>query len=124
MLQHNPSSMPAWLVHTVRVHFRPDISGQSLAKGHNRSPRERAISAARWMAGSLTIRKPTASQASLLFGVCPALIRDELRRLPATTTSQSPIETTWAGMSAAERDGFVRSHLLEVWDVVDRVTAH
>ena len=121
-MQHFAFNTHAQFAHAVRVHFRPEISGQSLAKGHNRSPRERAISAARWMAGSLIISKPTASQASLIFGVCPALIRDELRQL-ATTTPLSPIEAIWAGMSAAERDGFVRKHRSEMWTVFDRVTA-
>ena len=30
---------------------------------------------------------------------------------------------TWAGLSTAERDHFVRDHLHEVWNSVDRVTA-
>ena len=35
----------------------------------------------------------------------------------------SPIDSIWASMSDGERDAFVRHHLLQVWDVVDRLTA-
>ena len=121
MLQNRLPSMPAHLVHTIRVNFQPEISGQSLAKGH-RSPRELAVLAARWLAGALVV-KPTVSQASMLFGVCPALIRDELRWRGATLTAKPPIETIWADMSAAERDGFESKHQSEMWAVFNRVTA-
>jgi hypothetical protein len=121
MLQHVLLSTSNPTAHARRVRLTRVTTSQSLAKG-NRSPRELAFLAANWLAGSLTIREPTVSLASLMFSVCPALIRDELRKLEATTVAPSPIETIWAGMSAAERDHFVRDHLLEVWDVVDRIT--
>jgi hypothetical protein len=75
------------------------------------------------MLGALTITRPTAKQAANLVGACEASIREARRKFEATTIPSSPIETLWAGMSAAERDGFVREHLPEMWTVFDRVTA-
>jgi len=56
------------------------------------------------------------ARAAQLFGACVALVRAEAR-----TFAPSPIELIWAGMSDAERDNFVHSHLLDVWDSVDRI---
>ena len=60
------------------------------------------------------------ARAAQLFGACEALLRAEARK--SDTFAPSPIELIWAGMSDAERDDFVHSHRLEVWDSVDRIT--
>ena len=122
MLQLTPTPTTA----TARLKVpRPHmtIGGQSLAKTPNRGPRARAYQAARWVVGSLTIAKPTVALAALVFGVCEALVREEIRELEATTYAPPPIDSVWANMSAAERDAFVDARLNDLWVRFDRITA-
>jgi hypothetical protein len=70
-------------VRPKRLRRHRTISGQTLAKTRSLEPRERADQAARWVVGSLTIAKPTVALAALVFGVCEALVREEIRELEA-----------------------------------------
>jgi hypothetical protein len=124
MLQRSPYT-PSAGQRQPRRHFT--ISGQSVAKA-SWDPRGRAYRAASWILGDLTIEKPTLRQAADLFGACEAIIRRERQKIETTTAPPPafrarPIDDLWAGMSADDRDQFVRGHLLGVWDAIERVTA-
>jgi hypothetical protein len=98
------------------------VSGQSIAKGLARNQHSRAHLAALWILGALTIQKPTARQASGLFGACEALIRKARQELETTTVAVSPLAAAWHAASPAEREGFARAHLADLWDLIDRLT--
>jgi hypothetical protein len=120
MLERSPSTITPASDQRPRRHIV--LTGQSIAKDHARCPRERAGLAAAWVAGILTIRPPTIPLASSVFGVCQELIREELRQLRETTEPASLLDPAWAAASPGERDAFVRGHLVELWDRIDRIT--
>ena len=57
-----------------------------------------------------------------MFGVCEALVRDELRWLESSTVAAPAINDLWADLSDHERDAFVREYLADLWDRIDSVT--
>jgi hypothetical protein len=98
------------------------VSGQTIAKS-DWGPRQRADLAARWKLG-MTQVDPTTKLAATVFGVSVPLVNEAIEDLEARGVKAiSPIDSIWASMSDGERDAFVRHHLLQVWDVVDRLTA-
>ena len=106
-------------VHQARI-----ISGQAIARS-KWEPRERAWYAAKWKLGKVRV-DPTLKLAADVFGVSlPYVVEavDALKAQPGNVAPTMPINSIWANSSAAERDAFVRSHLIEVWDTVEYVTA-
>ena len=97
------------------------LSGQWVAK-RPRDPHSRAQLGALWILGALTIKKPTAKQASDLFGACEASISKERRSIEANTVAVSPLEAAWLAASPAEREAFARAHPADLWDLIDRIT--
>jgi hypothetical protein len=99
------------------------ISGQSISKA-NWPTWQRAVLAARWQLGLITV-KPGTKLASTVFGVSQPLVRGAVAKLgPTINGSKVPaIDREWDRMSDGERFAFVGAHLSEVWSYVDRVTA-
>jgi hypothetical protein len=98
------------------------ITGQSISKS-SWNPRRRADLAARWKLGAVQV-DPTTKLAAMVFGVSVPLVNEAIGDLEARGVKTiSPIDSLWTGMTDRERDTLVRRHLLQVWDVVDRVTA-
>jgi hypothetical protein len=121
MLERSPQSLSATIVQHKCPRRRPRISGQSLAKT-KREPHELGHLAAHWVAGALIIDPPTIVQAVKIFSVSPALIHRALDDLEGTTIAQPEIDAIWSEMCDEEREDFVRTHLGEVWRLVDIVT--
>jgi hypothetical protein len=114
MLQITPAS-------SVRPPQRPPhsfISAQSIAKA-SRSKSERAFLAARWIAGSLSIQKPTAILAGLVFGVSPTATKSALKIFNFKTASA--IEAAWGETLYLEREAFIRDHANEILALLDRI---
>jgi hypothetical protein len=94
----------------------------TVAKARHYQTHGRADLAARWLTGTLTI-KPTRSLAAHIFNVYSPQIQAALDELEATTVAPAPIDSVWNGMAPADKAGFGRNHLPEIWTQVDLVTA-
>ena len=105
---------------------RNTIGGQAIAKSQL-APRLRAYYAARWKLGVLDV-EPTTKLAASAFRVSGPLVDAAIADLePAVAERKNDapvamITELWAHLTETERDLFVRSNLLPVWDSVDRVT--
>jgi hypothetical protein len=98
------------------------VSGQSLSKTKHQ-PHELGNLAARWVLGALVIDPPIIALATKIFSVSPALVRQAVNNIEATTVAQPDIDMTWSEMDDGARGNFIRSHLAEVWRLVDQITA-
>lgn len=97
------------------------LTAQNLAKAA-RSPRERALLAALWIRGGLTIAEPTVMLAARVFDVGPSTLHDAIDNL-ADTAITSAQDASWAAMTPTERADFCLTHLTEVWTALEMATA-
>jgi hypothetical protein len=103
------------------------ITGQSIAKA-DRGPRARAYLAAGWRLGTVKV-EPSIKLAAEVFGCSEQLVRKAVADQQedalddAVTTALDPVDSWWSGLSSADRDSFVRAHLLSIWDAIERVTS-
>lgn len=113
---------------TRRLHPTPKqapltvITALNAAKAH-RSPQERATAAACYVRGSLLVVEPTAALAARTFSTSQSAVCRALSELDAPIAFSPLIDQIWRGMDQPARDRFVRDHLLDVWEGVERVTA-
>jgi hypothetical protein len=100
------------------------ISALTLARaGAYRSAADRTALAVQWMRGWLEIAGRTQAMAGLLFHVHQTAVSRALSS--STDAAATPAESLafhWERTSDADRDRFVRRHLVSVWDSLDRVT--
>jgi hypothetical protein len=107
-----------------RPSLRPiaTLTAQNIAKGH-RSPGARAEFAARWVKGLLDVEQRTTTLAAAVFGCSRGSVHIALTEsTDAPVTPAELLAFHWERAPEADRDTFVRHHLLAVWDVVDRLT--
>jgi hypothetical protein len=123
------------------------VTGQWLGKAQL-AARMRARLAAEWYLGLLTV-KPTIAMATAAFKVSQPYISGAIADLKMSGATENGngatkngngndypvvhdyaklpfvpnISDLWSHLSDDEREGFVRGHLLSVWDAVERVTA-
>jgi hypothetical protein len=103
-------------------------TGQSIAKTHYSGPRADAREAAAWVLGLLAV-KPTVKLAARAFGVCPALVSQEIVKLkgavPASVSAVAAVnqadwdDAWWTGLTSTEQVEFVSRHLASVWTALE-----
>jgi hypothetical protein len=117
---------PETTIETVRPAVRPRPVRRhvfsTIAKARHQPAHVRSDFAARWLTGALTL-KPTWDLARHIFRVHGPQIRDALARLEASTVAEPAITHAWADARPAEKADFVKTHLAEIWRLVDRATA-
>lgn len=98
------------------------IHGQAIAKSAW-GPHMRADLAPKWKLGLVQV-DPTVKLAATVFAVSVPLVDQAIADLKVHgVTATPPIDSIWSDLTDGERDAFVRRHLLQVWVVVNRVTA-
>jgi hypothetical protein len=103
------------------------ITGQSIAKSEW-GPRKRAHHAAQWKLGTVKV-EPSIKLAAEVFRCSEQLVRkavayqQEDAWLDDEMTTPLDPNSWWTGLNSADRDNFVRAHLLSIWDAIERVTS-
>jgi hypothetical protein len=95
------------------------ITGRNLAHT-SRGARERAMLAAAWVRGRLTLVQPTVTQATKMFGVSQVTINAAVKMMPKGSTSAA--NAVWGGMFGTDRDQFIHEHADEILASLDRLT--
>ena len=103
---------------------RPHIvlTAQNLAKA-SRSKGELTCLAAGYVRGGVTVTQPTIALASRIFGVSHTAIKTALDELEQDSVATPAIDGIWVAVTPAERADFVKTHLAEIWRLVDVATA-
>lgn len=96
------------------------ITGRNLAHTP-RGARERAMLAAAWINGELTLIKPTTTLAVKVFGVSQVTIDAALKARPRGTAAPA-VGAIWETMFGADRDRFIGEHADEILASLDRIT--
>jgi hypothetical protein len=98
------------------------ISAQNLAKARYEI-HERKEMSAEWILGRLEIEERTETLAARVFSISPPSVHAALAELDIEPASAADfMRFWWDRATPAQRENFVRSDLLSIWDLIECIT--